>query len=358
MELIEQIGSYAGLAAIVGLAVLSALYFSQARDLRHLREVHEGRAPSMATPQLRAAQRAASPAQQRAAPAPGQAGSPVGTAAEPQSTGVTRVGPPTPAVPAANASGPQTAAAKPGAKPPTDSEPAATPATGEESAETPAPERAPTAAAAGTGAQAGASAGGPPRPTSPPPGGNAKGDRPIPTLAHPRRPAAPPGAAAIRLGEASASRRAPWFGRLDPRYTVLIVGAALVLGIAGVVGIYALGGGDEASTDRAADGTGRASAPLDPSTITVAVLNGTSVAGAADQVANVVESAGYQRGTVDNAAESSAESAVLFAEGAKPAARQVGRELDISQLELIDSETESLVGSADVTVVVGADRAE
>jgi hypothetical protein len=356
MELIEQIGSYAGLAAIVGLAVLSALYFSQARDVRRLREVHEGRAPSMATPQLRAAQRAAA---SPAAPAPGEAAAPAGKAAEPQPTGVTRVAPPAPAVPVASASGTQSAeAAKPGAKPSTDSEAAETPAAGEESAETPAPERAPAAAAAGTGAQAATSAGAPPRPAGPAPGGNAQGGRPIPTLARPRRPAAPPGAAAIRLGEASASRRAPWFGRLDPRYTVLIVGAALVLGIAGVVGIYALGDGDEASTDRAVDGTGRASAPLDPSTITVAVLNGTSVAGAADQVANVVESAGYQRGTVDNAAESSAESAVLFAEGAKPAARQVGRELDISQVELIDSDTESLVGSADVAVVVGADRAE
>src|SRR5215208_3558478 len=44
MEIIEQIGSYAGLAAIVGLAVLSALYFSQARDVKRLRE-WAGRAP-------------------------------------------------------------------------------------------------------------------------------------------------------------------------------------------------------------------------------------------------------------------------------------------------------------------------
>ncbi|MGE5636099.1 MAG: hypothetical protein ACM3UV_04050, partial [Nocardioidaceae bacterium] len=38
MELIQEIGSYAGLAAVVGLAVLSALYFSQARDVKRLRE--------------------------------------------------------------------------------------------------------------------------------------------------------------------------------------------------------------------------------------------------------------------------------------------------------------------------------
>lgn len=44
MEIIEQIGAYAGLAAVVGLAVLAALYFSQARDVKRLRE-WAGRAP-------------------------------------------------------------------------------------------------------------------------------------------------------------------------------------------------------------------------------------------------------------------------------------------------------------------------
>ena len=44
MEILQEIGSYAGIAAIVGLAVLSALYFSQARDVKRLRE-WAGRAP-------------------------------------------------------------------------------------------------------------------------------------------------------------------------------------------------------------------------------------------------------------------------------------------------------------------------
>jgi LytR cell envelope-related transcriptional attenuator len=43
-EILQEIGSYAGLAAVVGLAVLSALYFSQARDVKRLRE-WAGRAP-------------------------------------------------------------------------------------------------------------------------------------------------------------------------------------------------------------------------------------------------------------------------------------------------------------------------
>src|SRR5690349_22247499 len=44
---IEQFGSYAGYAAVLGLGVLSALYFAQARELRRLRD-WAGRAPERA----------------------------------------------------------------------------------------------------------------------------------------------------------------------------------------------------------------------------------------------------------------------------------------------------------------------
>jgi hypothetical protein len=43
-EIVQEIGAYAGMASVVGLAVLSALYFSQARDVKRLRE-WAGRAP-------------------------------------------------------------------------------------------------------------------------------------------------------------------------------------------------------------------------------------------------------------------------------------------------------------------------
>jgi hypothetical protein len=44
LEIVQEIGAYAGLASVVGLAVLSALYFSQSRDVKRLRE-WAGRAP-------------------------------------------------------------------------------------------------------------------------------------------------------------------------------------------------------------------------------------------------------------------------------------------------------------------------
>src|SRR5213595_2586142 len=81
MHLVQEIGSYAGFAAVVGLAVLSALYFSQARDVRRLRE-WAGRAPERSAEQqvggrpatqaaqAAAASRAATPPP-AAAPAPG-----------------------------------------------------------------------------------------------------------------------------------------------------------------------------------------------------------------------------------------------------------------------------------------------
>src|SRR3954467_10321845 len=64
MQIIKEIGAYAGLAAIVGLAVLSALYFSQARDLRRLRE-WAGRAPERAAEMAGQPQPGASPVPRR-----------------------------------------------------------------------------------------------------------------------------------------------------------------------------------------------------------------------------------------------------------------------------------------------------
>src|SRR5947207_11331860 len=55
-HLVEQIGSIAGFAAVAGLAILSALYFSQARDLRRLRE-WAGRAPERAAEAAQASDR-------------------------------------------------------------------------------------------------------------------------------------------------------------------------------------------------------------------------------------------------------------------------------------------------------------
>ena len=51
MELVERVGAYVGLAAFLGLAVLALLYFSQARDVRRLRD-WAGRAPERTLEQI------------------------------------------------------------------------------------------------------------------------------------------------------------------------------------------------------------------------------------------------------------------------------------------------------------------
>jgi len=80
MEIVQEIGSYAGFAAVLGLAVLSALYFSQARDVKRLRE-WAGRAPDRApTPSVPAEPRGvvAQPIQRPATrPVPGGTPPPV-----------------------------------------------------------------------------------------------------------------------------------------------------------------------------------------------------------------------------------------------------------------------------------------
>src|SRR4051812_4678989 len=88
MHLVQEIGSYAGFAAVVGLAVLSALYFSQARDVKRLRE-WAGRAPERAAEEeariAAQAQAAAQTQQQRAAAASGGGATVAAPAVSPQS---------------------------------------------------------------------------------------------------------------------------------------------------------------------------------------------------------------------------------------------------------------------------------
>jgi LytR cell envelope-related transcriptional attenuator len=353
MEIIEQIGSYAGLAAIVGLALLSALYFSQARDVRRLREGEEGRAADAAPAEQAQAR---GPKRPTAAVVPGQ-GEPAGAEAEESGQ------------PAAAASGR-----------------AAPVAAGEESngkdekasARAAAGSTAPAASAAVASANAGGGQAAPAETqvgAPPVERGNVARPSPQPT---PRLPPPRPGATAAALRSASSpssspptpTARQPWYRALPARYLALIVAGIVVLSAGAVYAFAALigeggadSGGSVASEEAGGSegaGGGEGAAPLDPSTITVAVLNGTEVAGLAGQIADSVEAAGFQRGNVSNAPQQggTAESAVLFADGAERAARQVGQELGISQIEPIDEQSRTLAGTADVVVVVGADQGD
>src|SRR4051794_13314444 len=84
---VEQYGSYAGVAAVFGLGILSLLYFAQAREVKRLRE-WAGRAPERAA-ELEARAIAAAD-EKRAAPAPAApaaAPPPAAAAARPVASG-------------------------------------------------------------------------------------------------------------------------------------------------------------------------------------------------------------------------------------------------------------------------------
>jgi hypothetical protein len=123
-----------------------------------------------------------------------------------------------------------------------------------------------------------------------------------------------------------------------------------------VFGISQLGGDDGGGTSEESAGD-QPAAPVNPSTVTVSVLNGTTVPGLAAQIGDEVETAGFQRGNVANALDQQrTTSVVLFVEGADREARIVARKLGISDVEPIDPDSQALGGNASVVVIVGADQ--
>jgi hypothetical protein len=382
---IKDVGAYAGFAAVVGLAVLSALYFSQARDLRRLRE-WAGRAPERAAEQVgvatpeQAAQQAARPAagavkaipavkpagakpETAAKPAPGKPGAPA-PAATPAGKPAPGAGPPVPATAAAAAGAAGAAATASGPAPAT---PAAAPGKDKPDGDKPdtdkkdevkAPDGAPpTPAPTPTGPQPATPSA---RPPTPPPVVPA---RPAPPVRSPAAAASASQSTAV-LPASSARFRDRARGRgsggdgLSARYIALIAAGVIVIGGGVVFGISQLGGDDGGGTagDQASD---EPQAPVNPSTVTVSVLNGTTVPGLAAQIGDEVESAGFQRGNVANALDQQrAGSTVLYAEGADREAKLVAKRLGIATLEPIDPDSAALGGNASVVVIVGADQTQ
>jgi hypothetical protein len=336
VHLIQEIGSYAGLAAIPGIAVLSALYFSQARDVRRLRE-WAGRAPERAAEQAQGGRVAAQPQPQR--PAVAAVKPAAGNGAEAQ-TGERTAAKPGALTPAAVAS------AAAGATKPPPGRPAV--ATGT------VPRTAAAAAAAARTASATA-AGGPPR-------------RQIPRV---------PAATAIRPASTEPD---PWYRRLAARlpagrYVALIVAGVLVLGGGAAYGITQLASSDSGSksSNAASSNLGpttkhkssskkskAGSAPaIDPSKVTVTVVNGTTIPNLARDTATKLSSAGFQIGNkvTGTGSLAAAESVVEYKPGAETEAKYVAAKLHISQKQPADPDAIAQAGPAQVIVVLGADQA-
>ena len=256
---------------------------------------------------------------------------------------------------------------------------------------TPASPAAPTAPAA-PAAAAGAAAppktpGGPPRPGRPatPAGGRPSGAPLVPAGAAGGPAAASPAARASAARKPPqhtqiiAPPQEPWHQRLfgSTRNLLLAIAGVLVLGIGVAFALSQFSSDDaEPGTDSAQQQTPageeqpavgdeeqadrRQQPAIDPATVTVAVLNGTTVPGLAQSLSDEVTRLGFDVGTVANSGDAEgqqrAESVILYANGSEREASVVGRRLGIPQREPIDAATQGLAGDATVVVIAGADR--
>ena len=419
-NVVEQAGSLAGFAAVIGLAVLSALYFSQARDLRRLRE-WAGRAPERAAETGTGAQQAPVPGRVVATPqrpqagvpgaavvppkpagAPGQPSAPTAAPGQPSPAATSgaangdaapavsgdkpaggdakpadaKPGMPAPASAAAAASAGAAAAASAGASPASavgPKAPEAKPAgDGQPQGGPPAAQNAPEAtqsgSAAGTagpaaGAAAGAAAGSAARPSP---------QRPPGSVLPPRTGTLPPvrrlpssnvgGSQQTSILGPSAQQQQP--RKRNPLYVVLAVIGVLVLGTAAAIGVPAIVNGSKSSSKKPAAATHKRThahrAPV-PADITVAVLNGTSINGLAGQIGDRVEADGFNKGTVSNASLTNgqrANSVVMYVPGHQADAKLVAKRLSVSNVEPADSASRQIAGDATVIVVVGTDKSQ
>ena len=465
MEIIEQIGAYAGLAAIVGLALLSALYFSQARDVRRLRE-WAGKAPERTSEPAAQAPRV----EPRPVPRPPGAGGATGNVRPvpaANSTGAAATG-----VPAATTAAARAAEARsrvtprdplsqntmahpppaPAVQPPGEAEGEALPNDeleegppgneepghdeledegleeeelaredledeeglgDEELAQADLEEEEPRAdeelaredledEELGTHEEPGDEREGDelddgyyedepdgetedrPAVPGPAPVAAATAAARRPTL--PRPPAAPArpvpaptssGGSILPPYECSRPGGDPWHRRISfppGRAALVIVAGVVVLAAATLGGLQLAAEDSEPDPPRAGQvagetpaegGEGSAGQPpaprpqVDPGSVTVAVLNATTIQGAAANLGDTVASEGYRVGTVSNFTDvTRAESVVLYASGAEREAESVSRRLDIPQQEQIDPESQGLAGDASVVILVGADKAQ
>ena len=417
---VEKYGAYVGLAAFIGLAVLTLLYFAQARELKRLRD-WAGRAPERAmelqarvvaqaeealqAPEVEpAVERSGTvgPAQPVAQPAAGngrQAGTPAPIPMGPRPAVAMAAAAARAAAAPATVEHEAPPAEEPGTAVVTPDEDGAAPSGDEQAAE--------SAGADSVGESAGADspeavdAPAEPEAEAAPaeeePAGSGNGvpaqppadlpettipratPRPQPKPQPPPVPAAPLRASTTRTAtppRRATHRRQRDDGSRTGLYTLIGI---VVLAIAIFVPVYfmVLTGDDTTpppnpiaepgGTPSSDAGAGERAAAARPDKVVV-VLNGTSIDGLAGRERDALIQAGYADGMIriDNSDDQSRQdSLVLYAADERRQARDVARLLDITRTEEIDEETQALADSsdetgtlpADVVVVLGTDKA-
>lgn len=397
-DAIEKWGAYAGLASVVGLGVLALLYFAQAKEVKRLREWIAGAEEREADLTRRiVAQASRAAAAGRPIPPQTAAGAVKRPAAKPA-----------PATAAAAAAVAKVADPPTGAHP----APAAAPAASAGTAAPPKPGEATVVSPAipAKGEPVGAPNGQPPmaKPAEIPAKPVASGVPGVPatvpgaengqdsgetgpiapvrtTAPRPARANQPSATLPPRGGEPTTRRAAAGdggSGRSTGRTVGIIVAGVLALAVVGFGATQLLGGGEDtpvpsdtvgetvkqpasggqSKTTTTPKRTSTANA-ADPSSVNVAVLNGTTVTGLAAEIARQVEQAGYVRGTVTNSPDQTRSATIVAyrTEADKAAALKVAQQIGVGgdavrPLEQNDAVTAG--DQADVVVIVGADRTD
>src|SRR3954452_24829860 len=154
------------------------------------------------------------------------------------------------------------------------------------------------------------------------------------------------------------------------RYLALTVAGVLVLGGAAFGAVELINGQDDGSSNSATtkpdrrDGKGDnpgqgKQVNVDPSQVTVSVLNGTTVQGLAAKVGDQIGAGGFTLGTIGNAARiDQSKSEVMYRKGNSAPARAVAIRLGIQSVRAVDSVNAEIAGSFDAIVLVGFDRSQ
>lgn len=415
-DILLNVGAVAGFAAILGLAVLAMLYFSQARDLRRLRE-WAGREPERAAEVELRAQQIASQAIAQAYESMAVRESEAAAAAQiAQDAGFDL--PPPASVPPAAATPP--AGTEPSvpvseqtqahdvvahefneqeavAEPPYEVA-AASAAAGETIVQPPPGDQPPGDQLAGVG-ESGGQARADASPQPPAPEASAADAPPTeqpaaePVLPQPSTPAAarastplpplppldtsefaavhtptPPPIPDYYLTSSTASGRfEPIEPPSDQRSRVPFAVAGVLVALFAVVLIATqLLGGNETATTKGTGGSPNNRPQVNTSkdrnqrinraAVTVAVLNGTDTPGIAATAAAGLNKAGFTDTTTGNLSDGSVHptSTVYYASGSKPEAQEVAKELEVTDIQPAPDSVIAAGGSVPVIVVLGA----
>ena len=145
-----------------------------------------------------------------------------------------------------------------------------------------------------------------------------------------------------------------WCSRIGARHVAIALAGLLVLG---GTAAQLTGGGDNSGNGSHHKPKRKGSA-VTRGSVTVAVLNGTTVPGLAARLRDQIAAAGFKKGTIDDFPDKQLTGSVVqYAPGHQAAAKAVGRRLGISQREPVTAEGRALAGDATVIVIAGADTA-